>query len=83
MTKSQTDIKLDGFIVEIEVMQNQILDLQSKISKVTEDDFSDYEDPFEIAICNLENVWLMLQSCVSDLEPSDYSVSTVPSKPTE
>jgi hypothetical protein len=80
MTQSQADIKLDGFIAEIEVMQDQILDLQSKISKVAEDDFSDYEDPFEISICNLESVWSLLQSCVSDLEPSDYSVLTIPSK---
>ena len=83
MSESQTDIKRDGFVDKIESIQDQILGLRRDICEMVDDDFFDDEDPFEISIDNLESVWLMLQSCVSDLEPSDYSVSTVPSKPSE
>tara|TARA_R110002074_G_C12118556_1_gene626859 strand:- start:309 stop:569 length:261 start_codon:yes stop_codon:yes gene_type:complete len=83
MSQSQTDIKRDGFVDKIESIQEQIMSLREDILEMSVDDFSDDEDAFEISIDNLESVFLMLESCVGDLEPSDYSVLTIPSKPSE
>tara|TARA_R110002074_G_scaffold376750_2_gene553895 strand:+ start:206 stop:466 length:261 start_codon:yes stop_codon:yes gene_type:complete len=79
-----TDRTRGGFVDKIESIQEQILGVRQELCEMVEDDFYDYEDPFEISIDNLMSIWFMLQSCVSDLEPpDDYSVLTILSKPQE